>query len=213
MPKNISGLPNRPLRTADIEHLSEHERIATAAPYSGRPRTDRVDALILQTDQRVYGLGYDEAAREWRMIDMADRTLGTNSIEAIETTLAEWLPPEYKRWDDQQHQPQQPKPSGDGSIPGNGEADQPSSPPTRDDPESAPDLAASDPATPARAVDREMTCLRCGDSFPEAALVYEQRTSRRRRWWCPNQDCLGAGVGFDLHPVDGLDDSVFGSDR
>lgn len=47
---------------------------------------------------------------------------------------------------------------------------------------------------------REMECLHCGARFEESEVTYEQRFGDYY-WWCPTEGCDGAGVGFDIHPV------------
>lgn len=51
---------------------------------------------------------------------------------------------------------------------------------------------------------RTITCLHCGQSYPENDAKYEIRPKfsivlpDKAFWWCRNPDCDGAGVGFDL---------------
>lgn len=48
---------------------------------------------------------------------------------------------------------------------------------------------------------RELECMHCTETFPESAVVYEERFGDYL-WWCPTEGCDGAGVGFDLMPTD-----------
>lgn len=77
-----------------------------------------------------------------------------------------------------------------------------------DDRTSDGDLVADyrDPFAPDRDGEREMRCLHCGETFNEQEIVYERRFPQNTAndqplWWCPNEDCDGRGVGFDLHEV------------
>jgi hypothetical protein len=47
---------------------------------------------------------------------------------------------------------------------------------------------------------QEMECLHCGATFEESEVTYEQRFGDYY-WWCPTEGCDGAGVGFDIYPV------------
>lgn len=69
-----------------------------------------------------------------------------------------------------------------------------------DDQDLTPDY--QDPFAPSRTGEREMRCLHCEDTFSEQAIVFEHRHgSPDPLWWCPNPECDGAGVGYDIHPV------------
>jgi hypothetical protein len=58
-----------------------------------------------------------------------------------------------------------------------------------------------DPFAPSKDGEREFRCLHCGRIVNEQEITYEERFGRTL-WWCPNQSCDGAGVGFDLHRID-----------
>jgi hypothetical protein len=46
---------------------------------------------------------------------------------------------------------------------------------------------------------REVECCHCGWRYKEHEAVWERRGGLLL-WWCKNEECDGAGVGFDLHP-------------
>ena len=53
---------------------------------------------------------------------------------------------------------------------------------------------------------RVVECWHCGDVYRESEARYETRPRftphtgpDTKLWWCRNDDCDGAGIGFDLH--------------
>jgi hypothetical protein len=54
---------------------------------------------------------------------------------------------------------------------------------------------------------RRIFCMHCGGGFFMEQMVHEVRFGSLL-WWCPNPECHGAGLGFDLHPVPWWNDSV-----
>lgn len=55
---------------------------------------------------------------------------------------------------------------------------------------------------------RTLACHHCGETCSEAEVVWEQRGDTALAdligplWYCPTRGCCGAGVGFDLHPIE-----------
>ena len=76
-----------------------------------------------------------------------------------------------------------------------------SQPEEEQDTELEPDY--NDPFSPSKDGDKEMGCLHCGETFNEQEIVYEERFGRTL-WWCPTEDCDGAGVGMDIRSADAM---------
>jgi hypothetical protein len=58
---------------------------------------------------------------------------------------------------------------------------------------------ANDPFAPDFSRPNERVfCLHCNGSFEMHEVVYEERFGGQALWRCPNPECSGAGLGFDL---------------
>lgn len=61
-----------------------------------------------------------------------------------------------------------------------------------------------DQFAPKRGGKRQLKCAHCEEVYPESKAQYRYKIGHTMAalWWCPTPRCDGAGVGFDLHPVD-----------
>ncbi len=57
----------------------------------------------------------------------------------------------------------------------------------------------NDPFAPNLESTQVVTCLHCGSSYEERQVAWQFRHGQWL-WWCPTQNCDGAGVGFDILP-------------
>lgn len=93
----IESLPARPLRTAEVENLDEQG--VGVAPYSGLPGFDMIFAVLLLTETRMYGLGFDEDRDGWVVIDKVGiegpMTDDPEAHRRIDTAINDWVEEKY----------------------------------------------------------------------------------------------------------------------
>ena len=74
--------------------------------------------------------------------------------------------------------------------------------------DNAPDKAFNDVFSPVKGEKRLCECLHCGKQFTEDKLIWQAKKPPfigglgMPVWWCPTNGCDGAGLGFDIFPVD-----------
>lgn len=95
----VDSLPERPLKTAEIEKLHQSDRL-TAVPVTGHPADDNIFAVLLRTDSAGYAVGFDDEEETWSIIEKATDTDEESEVKVLETATKEWIEERYGSDDD-----------------------------------------------------------------------------------------------------------------
>jgi len=92
--KEITRLPNRPLRRADIAALDDQIQ---AVPYGGIPEAEEVQiyAFKIATEDTAYALGFDDDLELWQHLATVDASDLNAADEQLDAVLDDWVQDNY----------------------------------------------------------------------------------------------------------------------
>lgn len=95
MGRVIDALPSEPLTDQALEVIENADRIDGIVPVSRMPGKNLIYALMLVTENSVYGLAFDQEVGSWQVVQEEDRAKDEKATAAVDEAIAEWMNKRY----------------------------------------------------------------------------------------------------------------------
>jgi len=95
MSRTIGAFPPGPLNDETLAAFEESDRVDAIRPVSRMPKEDRIYAVMLVTENSVYGVAFDRETRRWHVVEEQDRAKDEQATGAVDAAIAEWMNDRY----------------------------------------------------------------------------------------------------------------------